>query len=277
MPGNFLDQLTINPHGWRYGPATATAAGITYDEYGQPYDVQGRKIPPPADPSVAQSLLNIAESPARMATAFIGALSPYGSEGWRVPPAFNEPINAYLRLAQNSRFEDGRLGIPNPGDIENQNDTRTILGTMIGGNATRGMASEARALPSLAESAGGSTSMFGARDQLQAAYRSARHPFERSAVDDQATLDHWREVAQLQQYIRDKNGYRDAMDYVVGRLPEEPYAPYVFNDEGLASISAYEKAALNQMLQRRAASAPSDGLAGLRPYRHGGYVPPQTT
>lgn len=35
----------------------------------------------------------------------------YGDEGWR-SPAVHEPINALMRLAENSRFPDGRLGVP---------------------------------------------------------------------------------------------------------------------------------------------------------------------
>lgn len=65
----------------------------------------------------------------------LSALSPYGNEGWQVPPAVHEPINAIQRLAQNSVLPDGRLGIPNPQNVENQNDVLTGLLSLYGGNA----------------------------------------------------------------------------------------------------------------------------------------------
>lgn len=278
MPGNFLDQVSRNPHGWGYGYVAPTASDVTYDEYGQPYDARGVKIPLGADPSLASSLLNIAESPARIAAGFAAALSPYGSDGWQIPPAISDPFSAYQRLAQNGRFQDGRPGIPNPDNLGNQNDSRAVLGAMVGGNASRGMAA-GRALPSLEDAAYSGTAsqlagsnLPGVRDWAQAAYRTARHPLERAAIDDQATLDYWKEVAQLQQYIRDRGGHLGAADYVRSRLPDAPSAPNVFNDYGLEPMSAYERAALDQALKRRM-GAQQDGLGALKQYRRGGSVP----
>ena len=68
-------------------------------------------------------------------TNILSALSPYGDEGWQVPPAVHEPINALMRLAENSRFPDGRLGIPNPDNAQNREDVLTGLLSMYGGNA----------------------------------------------------------------------------------------------------------------------------------------------
>ena len=68
-------------------------------------------------------------------TNILSALSPYGDEGWQVPPAVHEPINALMRLAENSRLPDGRLGVPNPDNAQNRDDVLTGLLSMYGGNA----------------------------------------------------------------------------------------------------------------------------------------------
>ena len=68
-------------------------------------------------------------------TNILSALSPYGDEGWQVPPAVHEPINALMRLAENSRLPDGRLGIPNTDNVQNREDVLTGLLSMYGGNA----------------------------------------------------------------------------------------------------------------------------------------------
>lgn len=63
--------------------------------------------------------------------------NPDGSErlGFAWPGMITEPINALSRLADNSRFPDGRLGIPNPQNQDNQNDVLTALLSTYGGNA----------------------------------------------------------------------------------------------------------------------------------------------
>ncbi|WP_339083863.1 hypothetical protein [Hyphomicrobium sp. ghe19] len=58
--------------------------------------------------------------------------------GFAMPGMIQEPINALMRLGQNSRFDDGRLGIPNPENLDNQHDTATLIESLFGGNATRG-------------------------------------------------------------------------------------------------------------------------------------------
>lgn len=55
--------------------------------------------------------------------------------GWAMPAMVTEPINALSRLGQNSFTEDGRLGIPNPQNPENQQDMVTSLFSVYGGNA----------------------------------------------------------------------------------------------------------------------------------------------
>ena len=63
--------------------------------------------------------------------------NPDGTEslGWAMPGMIQEPINALMRLAENSRLPDGRLGIPNPDNAQNRDDVLTGLLSMYGGNA----------------------------------------------------------------------------------------------------------------------------------------------
>lgn len=63
--------------------------------------------------------------------------NPDGSERleWALPSMITEPIDALYRLGQNSVLPDGRPGIPNPQNIENQNDVLTGLLSLYGGNA----------------------------------------------------------------------------------------------------------------------------------------------
>lgn len=63
--------------------------------------------------------------------------NPDGSERleWALPSMITEPIDALYRLGQNSVLPDGRPGIPNPQNVENQNDVLTGLLSLYGGNA----------------------------------------------------------------------------------------------------------------------------------------------
>lgn len=63
--------------------------------------------------------------------------NPDGSEslGLALPGMIHEPIAAIQRLAQNSVMPDGRLGIPNPENPDNQHDVLTGLLSLYGGNA----------------------------------------------------------------------------------------------------------------------------------------------
>lgn len=72
-----------------------------------------------------------------------GALSPVSTmrDGqdvglhWQVPPMISGVYDAGKRLHENSTLPDGRLGIPNPGNEQNQTDVNSILMSMFGGNA----------------------------------------------------------------------------------------------------------------------------------------------
>lgn len=80
----------------------------------------------------------MAEPTYRMSMLPFGTYAnPDGTEslGFAVPGMIQEPINALMRLAENSRFPDGRLGIPNPDNARNREDVLTGLLSMYGGNA----------------------------------------------------------------------------------------------------------------------------------------------
>lgn len=68
---NFLQRLIDNPRG-AFG-STGTVAST--DEWGNPYDAYGSPVKPPEEPtpSLSESLLNIAESPAKMAVGAVTA------------------------------------------------------------------------------------------------------------------------------------------------------------------------------------------------------------
>jgi len=121
-----LDLAAENPKGWGEAPAApdlANVGSVVYrDEQGNPYDANGRRIyemhAPQPQPSLGESLLNIAESPAKM---LVGAVT--------------EPISALQRLAENSVDENGNIAIPNPENPQNQQDVLTGILSMYGGNA----------------------------------------------------------------------------------------------------------------------------------------------
>ena len=80
----------------------------------------------------------MAEPTYRMSMLPFGTYAnPDGTQslGLAVPGMIQEPINALMRLAENSRFPDGRLGIPNPDNAQNREDVLTGLLSMYGGNA----------------------------------------------------------------------------------------------------------------------------------------------
>jgi len=121
-----LDLAAENPKGWGEAPAApdlANVGSVVYrDEQGNPYDANGRRIyemhAPQPQPSLGESLLNIAESPAKM---LVGAVT--------------EPISALQRLAENSVDDQGNIAIPNPENPQNQQDVLTGLLSLYGGNA----------------------------------------------------------------------------------------------------------------------------------------------
>jgi hypothetical protein len=240
--------------------------------------------------------------------------------GFAVPGMISEPANALMRLigtpGHPGTFGHGPdVGIawdnPVRSEFPNQQDMTTLLATTIGGgNAARGMAAEARALPALADATAAyrgnapslGATLSGAKDQLQAAYRTVRHPFASSTVDDPAALNQWEQIARLQQEIRAMENRHAAETHLLRLIDTgNGSAPLgsVFNDEFGSSLplSSYDTAALNQLLRRRAIDSgalyanglpslwssalpsqmqpnpqPSDGLPALGAYRRGGFV-----
>lgn len=116
---SLLDLVVENPNGLGENPPAAAAPKVFFDEYGQPYDEKGNRIEAKTqDPTLGESLLNIAESPAKM---LVGAVT--------------EPVNALQRLAENSVDENGKIAIPNPENEQNRQDVLTGLLSLYGGNA----------------------------------------------------------------------------------------------------------------------------------------------
>jgi hypothetical protein len=89
---NFLNRLNRNP----YQPIDS--ASITrVDELGNGYDDWNNLIAPKfeaPEQTWGETALGVATAPARMATALAGSLSPYGADGWQVPPIVHEGVNA---------------------------------------------------------------------------------------------------------------------------------------------------------------------------------------
>lgn len=89
---NFLNRLNRNP----YQPIDS--ASITrVDELGNGYDDWNNLIAPKFEQpqqTWGETALGVATAPARIATALAGSLSPYGADGWQVPPIVHEGVNA---------------------------------------------------------------------------------------------------------------------------------------------------------------------------------------
>jgi ribosomal protein S18 acetylase RimI-like enzyme len=89
---NFLDMLRNNPRGW--GTGAGPEPEIAYqDDGGNLYGFDNallRQAPAPhqgfTDQSLTDMLIGIGSAPAKMATGLASGLSPYGSEGFQVPP-----------------------------------------------------------------------------------------------------------------------------------------------------------------------------------------------
>ena len=131
---SLLDRLNTNP----YTPIDG--ASITrVDELGNGYDDFGQMIAPKyqQEPGTwGQGALDVATAPAKLATGLVGSLSPYGDEGWQVPPIISEPAAAFARLGEMTGFgSDGKFYLPNVQNPEVAGDVLTQLMTVYGGNA----------------------------------------------------------------------------------------------------------------------------------------------
>lgn len=89
---NFLSRLNRNPY------APIDGASVTkFDELGNGLDDWGNVIAPrfeAPEQTWGETALGVATAPARLATALAGSLSPYGADGWQVPPVAQEGWNA---------------------------------------------------------------------------------------------------------------------------------------------------------------------------------------
>lgn len=125
---SLIDLLLTNPHGWGNQPPRQQQPAYQ-DDAGNSYGFDGSRLDrwrtpqeqPQYNPSLVDSLVNIATSPAKLAYGMVA-----------------EPYNALARLGDNFVTDDGRLGLPNPQNPENQTDMATLLMTGFGSNAFRG-------------------------------------------------------------------------------------------------------------------------------------------
>ena len=126
----FFDQLLKNPHGW--GSLPPHPKEIAYeDDAGNGYGFDGgivKKGTYNTPMTLGETALATATAPAKIATGLASTLSPYGSEGWQVPPVISEPIAAGNRLLNSG-------GFPDPQDPQNQQDAVTSLLAFFGANA----------------------------------------------------------------------------------------------------------------------------------------------
>lgn len=122
---SLIDLLLTNPHGWGNAPPRPQEPAYQ-DDAGNSYGFDGATLDrwrtpqeqPQYNPSLTDSLVNIATSPAKLAYGMVA-----------------EPYNALARLGDNFVTDDGRLGLPNPQNPENQTDMATLLMTGFGSNA----------------------------------------------------------------------------------------------------------------------------------------------
>jgi len=159
VPKNFLDQVATHPYGYLKTNAGHETSEPTYrmsmadyrDDSAGNYGTWSN----PQDQSwpdwLKMKVSDVQEGGRNAELNVLSALSPYGSEGWQVPPAVHEPVNALMRL----------FGTPsNPGTFTqgpdapgNADDMRTLLFSMYGGNALNpgrmfeGTAAKAAAAP----------------------------------------------------------------------------------------------------------------------------------
>ena len=92
----FFDQLLKNPHGWGSLPPHPKEIAFE-DDAGNGYGFDGgivKKGTYNTPMTLGETALATATAPAKIATGLVSTLSPYGSEGWQVPPVISEPIAA---------------------------------------------------------------------------------------------------------------------------------------------------------------------------------------
>ena len=182
---NFLDMLRNNPRGWGNGPGPEPE--IAYqDDGGNLYGFDNalvRKAPAPhqgfGDQSLTDMLIGIGSAPAKMAVGLASGLSPYGSEGFQVPPLAAdawEAINAPGTILNEGMTPQDR-----------DRNATNAAGFMMGGGL-------------VAPKAGNALSSGAVRDYGQALYRSARHPGE-PAINP-PNMEAWQTLVGLENKVR---------------------------------------------------------------------------
>ena len=186
---NFFNRLAPRPSDYGGLPGKITRE----DDAGNVYDETGRKIYNKFDPvdqpdSWLDTAVSTATAPAKLATGLVGSLSPYGQDGWQVPPIISEPAAAFARSGESTGFgPDGQFYLPNVQNPQVSQDTLTQLMTVYGGNALNPLArvpkgAVASGMPVRAASKYGDE-IFTGRNHGEA-YQQAVDKFGESAVDD---------------------------------------------------------------------------------------------
>ncbi len=145
LPNSFVDAVA-NGQGWgKLAPISQVP--MSEDDAGNQYAANGsiiRKGVAPGSMTWGEAALAGATAPAKLATGLASTLSPYGSEGFQVPPILAEPVRAGNRLLNSG-------GFPDPQDPQNQQDAVTSLLSFFGANAFGGARAGAGAAAALSD------------------------------------------------------------------------------------------------------------------------------
>ena len=222
---NLLSRLARNPY------APIDGASVTrVDELGNGYDDWNNLIAPKytaPEQTWGETALGVATAPARIATALAGSLSPYGQDGWQVPPIVSEGADALTAVG------DAYTGKMAPEDINSR--ALGMAGFMMGGGG-------------LAARPAGGTGMFAGRlaktadhEALARAERMAAEGADRNAI--------WNETGWFQgpdskwrfEIDDSQANMQKSMSDVVQASSEPPPFSSVFRHDEL--IGAYPDAA----------------------------------
>ncbi len=128
MP-NFLNTLNRNPRGWGNlpGPEPEVAYQDDADNlYGFGGAVLQKGRAPTQPQSLGEDLIGLGTLPARFATMTAQSLSPYGEDGWQVPPMLNDAKDA-MQAPGELLFGDGLTR------EESERTASLAAGLMMGG------------------------------------------------------------------------------------------------------------------------------------------------
>ena len=220
---NFLDMLRNNPRGW--GNGAGPEPEIAYqDDGGNLYGFNNallQKAPAPqqgfGDQSLTDMLIGIGSAPAKMATGLASGMSPYGSEGFQVPPLAGdawEAINAPGKI-----LNEGMT----PEDLDRT--ATNAAGFMMGGGL-------AAPKPSVTSPVilSGERGAYGAFKGTREIGKASVHDLGRTAQIGEISVD---------PAFRRQGIGRQLMDYAVDDMgkPLEPSTMY--SPEGLALANSY--------------------------------------